>query len=396
MQLVRDLGDPSKFISFADSAGIEEIHRWKGTPEFREQIGRIKQHTDASPIEAELTVRVAKAAPVLGPRLHVLVQHLTGQTPPAVRLPAPDHQEASTDRLRIRAFGPAYPARAPEDGREVARPERRLRNDLHRGHVEMRSGVEERAPSLDHGRAGPDEDRIVRVAVDPRRGVGRFPESFGKCLSAARMSERSALDSPGVMPGLGGPSRPGRSGRATRRSGRRRRSSTPRSPLIRTARPVPPGPVFVPVSVQWYSGVSPWTRSSSISTRRSGKRDHEALRSVRDGRPPDRRAPVVDRERAVARVVRGDACRVAAAPGLGVAAREILQRVRVGGRRPRLPDHLDVEGDLVRLEADPLSARALGDLVAHLLEPLLGRGGVLLAVEERDAPTSGPRPASAP
>jgi heme-degrading monooxygenase HmoA len=65
MQLVRDLGDPSKFISFADWAGIEEIHRWKGTPEFREQIGRIKQHTDAFvPIEAELTVRVGKAAAV--------------------------------------------------------------------------------------------------------------------------------------------------------------------------------------------------------------------------------------------------------------------------------------------------------------------------------------------
>jgi heme-degrading monooxygenase HmoA len=63
MQLVRDLSEPAKFISFADWAGIEEIRRWKATPEFREQIGRIRQHTDAfAPIEAELTVRVGKAA----------------------------------------------------------------------------------------------------------------------------------------------------------------------------------------------------------------------------------------------------------------------------------------------------------------------------------------------
>ena len=39
MRLVRDLSDPAKFISFADWDGIEEIHRWKGTPEFRERSG---------------------------------------------------------------------------------------------------------------------------------------------------------------------------------------------------------------------------------------------------------------------------------------------------------------------------------------------------------------------
>lgn len=59
MRLVRDLSDTAKFVSFADWEGIEEIHRWKAMPEFRERIGRVRQHTDAfAPAEAELTVRV--------------------------------------------------------------------------------------------------------------------------------------------------------------------------------------------------------------------------------------------------------------------------------------------------------------------------------------------------
>jgi heme-degrading monooxygenase HmoA len=65
MRLVRDLKEPQKFISFADWDSIESIHAWKSTPEFRERIGRVKQHTDefvAS--EAELQVRVGAAAPV--------------------------------------------------------------------------------------------------------------------------------------------------------------------------------------------------------------------------------------------------------------------------------------------------------------------------------------------
>ena len=65
MRLVRDLSDPAKFISFADWEGIEEIHRWKATPQFREHIGRVRQHTDAfAPIEAELVVKVGRTAPV--------------------------------------------------------------------------------------------------------------------------------------------------------------------------------------------------------------------------------------------------------------------------------------------------------------------------------------------
>ena len=59
MRLVRDLNEPAKFISFADWEGIEPIHAWKSMPEFRERIGRVRQHTDEfRPAEAELAARV--------------------------------------------------------------------------------------------------------------------------------------------------------------------------------------------------------------------------------------------------------------------------------------------------------------------------------------------------
>jgi heme-degrading monooxygenase HmoA len=65
VRLVRDLKEPRKFISFADWDDIESIHAWKSTPEFRERIGRVKQHTDAFVAgEAELSVRRGAAAPV--------------------------------------------------------------------------------------------------------------------------------------------------------------------------------------------------------------------------------------------------------------------------------------------------------------------------------------------
>jgi heme-degrading monooxygenase HmoA len=65
LRLVRDLNEPARFISFADWDGIEAIHAWKSSPEFRERIGRVRQHTDEfRPAEAELAVRVDAAAPV--------------------------------------------------------------------------------------------------------------------------------------------------------------------------------------------------------------------------------------------------------------------------------------------------------------------------------------------
>ena len=58
LQLVRDVKQPEKFISFANWDGIEPIQAWKATPEFKERIGRVKQHTvEFTAAEAEVVVR---------------------------------------------------------------------------------------------------------------------------------------------------------------------------------------------------------------------------------------------------------------------------------------------------------------------------------------------------
>jgi len=65
LRLVRDLKESQKFISFADWDEIESINAWKAMPEFKERIGRVKQHTDDfTAVEAELAVRVDAAARV--------------------------------------------------------------------------------------------------------------------------------------------------------------------------------------------------------------------------------------------------------------------------------------------------------------------------------------------
>ncbi len=65
MRLVRDLQEPARFVSFADWDGIESIHAWKATPEFKERIGRVKQHTDEfTAVEGELAVSISAAASV--------------------------------------------------------------------------------------------------------------------------------------------------------------------------------------------------------------------------------------------------------------------------------------------------------------------------------------------
>src|SRR5919204_2499204 len=65
MRLVRDVKEPGRFISFADWDGIESIHAWKATDDFKQRIGRVRQHTDEfTPVEAELAVRIDAGAPV--------------------------------------------------------------------------------------------------------------------------------------------------------------------------------------------------------------------------------------------------------------------------------------------------------------------------------------------
>jgi heme-degrading monooxygenase HmoA len=65
LRLVRDVKEPAKFISFANWDGIEQVRAWKATPEFKERIGRVKQHTDEfTAAEAEVVVHVDAVASV--------------------------------------------------------------------------------------------------------------------------------------------------------------------------------------------------------------------------------------------------------------------------------------------------------------------------------------------
>lgn len=45
-RLVRDVDDRSRYISFAPWESFEAQQAWKDEPEFRERIGRVRQHCD--------------------------------------------------------------------------------------------------------------------------------------------------------------------------------------------------------------------------------------------------------------------------------------------------------------------------------------------------------------
>ena len=44
LRLMRDLADPSQFLSTGLWDSIEQVHAWKASPEFRERMGRVQQH----------------------------------------------------------------------------------------------------------------------------------------------------------------------------------------------------------------------------------------------------------------------------------------------------------------------------------------------------------------
>jgi heme-degrading monooxygenase HmoA len=46
LRLVRDLNDPSRFVSFGDWGSIDEVKAWKGSPEFRERMAHVLQHVE--------------------------------------------------------------------------------------------------------------------------------------------------------------------------------------------------------------------------------------------------------------------------------------------------------------------------------------------------------------
>jgi heme-degrading monooxygenase HmoA len=58
-RLVRDVDEPSRFMSFAPWGSFDAQAAWKQNPEFRERIGRVKSHTsDFTPSVFELVTTV--------------------------------------------------------------------------------------------------------------------------------------------------------------------------------------------------------------------------------------------------------------------------------------------------------------------------------------------------
>src|SRR5262245_18772242 len=45
-QLVRDHYEPNRFMSFGPWESFEAQQAWKDSPDFKERIGRVKQHTE--------------------------------------------------------------------------------------------------------------------------------------------------------------------------------------------------------------------------------------------------------------------------------------------------------------------------------------------------------------
>jgi heme-degrading monooxygenase HmoA len=59
-RLVRDLDQPSKYLSFAPWETSEAADAWRESPEFRERLGRVRSHCeDFQPATYELVAQVA-------------------------------------------------------------------------------------------------------------------------------------------------------------------------------------------------------------------------------------------------------------------------------------------------------------------------------------------------
>jgi heme-degrading monooxygenase HmoA len=46
LQLVRDITEPERFVSFGEWESLDEVRAWKSSPEFRERMARVLQHVD--------------------------------------------------------------------------------------------------------------------------------------------------------------------------------------------------------------------------------------------------------------------------------------------------------------------------------------------------------------
>jgi heme-degrading monooxygenase HmoA len=55
LQLVRDLREPERFVSFGAWESLEQVRAWKSSPEFRERMAQVLQHVDDfQPVELTL------------------------------------------------------------------------------------------------------------------------------------------------------------------------------------------------------------------------------------------------------------------------------------------------------------------------------------------------------
>jgi heme-degrading monooxygenase HmoA len=64
LQLVRDLHEPGRYVSFGAWESLEQIRAWKGSPEFRERMASVLRHVDEfKPTELELLVSVEAGEP---------------------------------------------------------------------------------------------------------------------------------------------------------------------------------------------------------------------------------------------------------------------------------------------------------------------------------------------
>lgn len=63
LRLSRDLGDPTRFVSFGRWSSADAAHAWKADPEFGKRIGAVQQHVAAfAPSELEVVAEVSRSA----------------------------------------------------------------------------------------------------------------------------------------------------------------------------------------------------------------------------------------------------------------------------------------------------------------------------------------------
>jgi heme-degrading monooxygenase HmoA len=64
LRLTRDLDEEGRYLSFAPWESLEAMRNWKSSPDFKQRMGRVREHTaEFSPAEYELVAKIEKGAP---------------------------------------------------------------------------------------------------------------------------------------------------------------------------------------------------------------------------------------------------------------------------------------------------------------------------------------------